>query len=125
MSASELLEKLTEFYAQRDLLGIDRRRAEQSAIPAEVQARLDEIAAEFGDKAAAVNDNIAALEAQVKEAVLAEGETIKGGALQAVWVKGRVSWDSKALDGYCKAHPELAEYRKQGEPSVAIRKVGG
>ena len=119
-----MLEQLTEFYAQRDLLMIDKKRALEDAMPAEVKQRMNELEAEFGDKEEAVKDNIAALEAEVKQAVLDEGATVKGGSVQAVYVKGRVSWDSKALDGYCKAHPELEEYRKQGNPSVSLRKTG-
>ena len=53
------------------------------------------------------------------------GETVKGDHLQAVWSKGRASWDDKALMGYTKAHPELLEFRKQGEPSVSIRSTSG
>ena len=124
MDAVQMLEQLTEFYAQRDLLMIDKKRALEDAMPAEVKQRMNELEAEFGDKEEAVKDNIAALEAEVKQAVLDEGATVKGGSLQAVYVKGRVSWDSKALDGYCKAHPELEEYRKQGNPSVSLRKTG-
>ena len=124
MDAVQMLEQLTEFYAQRDLLMIDKKRALNDAMPYDVRERLSELEAEFGDEEEAVKDNIAALEAEVKQAVLDEGATVKGGSLQAVYVKGRVSWDSKALDGYCKAHPELEEYRKQGNPSVSLRKTG-
>ena len=123
MNAQEMLEKLTEFYAQRDLLMIDKKRTLEDAMPAEVKQRMEEIDAEFGDKEAAVANNIAALETEIRSTVLEQGETVKGGALQAVYVKGRVTWDTKSLDGYCKAHPELEEYRKQGNPSVSLRKV--
>ncbi|CAK0771531.1 hypothetical protein CCP3SC15_4350001 [Gammaproteobacteria bacterium] len=40
----------------------------------------------------------------------------------AVYTKGRVSWDSKKLDGMMILVPELASARKEGEPSVSIRK---
>ena len=119
MTSTELLEKLTELYAKRDLLMLDKK----SAIPAEVQVVLDEIEAEFSPKQEAINSEISELEAQVKSIVLESGETAKGGSLQAVYTKGRVTWDTKALDGYAKANPAIAEYRKQGEPSVSIRKA--
>lgn len=119
MNATQLLEKLTELYAKRDLLSLDKK----AAIPAEIQAVLDEIEAEFSPKQESINEEIAQLEASVKSTVLEAGETAKGGSLQAVFTKGRVTWDTKALDGYAKANPAIAEYRKQGEPSVSIRKV--
>jgi len=48
---------------------------------------------------------------------------VKGRELEAVYVKGRISWDNKALDGYAAAHPEIGAFRKQGDPSVSIRGV--
>ena len=65
----------------------------------------------------------AALEQQVKAAVLAHGATVKGARVQAVYIKGRVTWDAKALDGYAVEHPELFAFRKEGAPSVSIRTV--
>ena len=62
--------------------------------------------------------------AEVKADVLAHGETVKGAHLMAVWVKGRTSWDSKRLDGYAAAHPEIETFRSVGEPSVTIRSAG-
>lgn len=120
MSTTEMLEKLTELYAKRDLLMLDKK----SAIPADIQKVLDDIEAEFAPLHDAIAQEIASIESDVKASVLAIGETAKGGSLQAVYAKGRVSWDTKALDGYAKANPAIAEYRKQGEPSVSIRKIG-
>ena len=67
---------------------------------------------------------MAELESQVKTAVIEGGATAKGGALQAVFNKGRVSWDSRKLEGLMIAFPKLEEARKQGDPYVAIKKVG-
>lgn len=89
----------------------------------QVAARKAEIIAEFGDKAAAVVDNIDKLTGEIKEAVKAEGKTVKGKAYQAVYVKGRVTWITDMLDGMIVAFPALAKARKEGEPSVTIRKV--
>lgn len=66
---------------------------------------------------------IAEQEAAVKAAVLTHGASVKGAHLQAVWSKGRVSWDTKKLDGLMIAVPQLAQCRSEGAPSVSIRKV--
>lgn len=124
MQAKELLEKLTEAYAQRDLLNIDHQQARDDAIPEEVEAALADIDAEFSPKFDAVNATISKLEEEAKVAVLKAGESVKGGALQGIYSKGRVSWDSKKLDGLMIVLPELGEARKEGEPSVSIRKIG-
>lgn len=123
-NAKEILEQLTELYAQQDLLKIDHDKARDAAIPEEVEAALADVDAEFAPKLDAVAQKIAALEADAKTAVLAEGATVKGGALQAVYAKGRVTWDGKKLDGMMSLIPQLEDARKVGEPSVTIRKVG-
>lgn len=124
MNAKEILEQLTELYAQKDLLNIAKDEARDAAIPEEVEAALADIDAEFSPKLDAVAEKIESLEAQAKAAVLAEGATVKGGALQAVYSKGRITWDGKKLEGMASLLPQLADARKEGEPSVSIRKVG-
>ena len=120
---TEKLDRLAEFHAQRDVLNIDKQALIDQLLTPEIKSRLAEIEAEFGEKAEAVNANIAALEAEIKAAILTHGESVKGQHFQAVWSRGRVAWDDKGLSGYAKAHPELLEFRKQGEPSVSIRRV--
>jgi cob(I)alamin adenosyltransferase len=63
------------------------------------------------------------LETEIKAAVLALETPVKGNRLQAVINKGRVSWDAKLLEGYAVAHPEIKAARKEGAPTVTIRKV--
>jgi len=118
-----MLDALAEMQAERDLLASDKQRMIEDAIsPAEVvKALADE--AEFAMKGEGLQANITELDAAVKAQVLAHGDKVRGMHLQAVWTKGRVSWDTKALDGYAAAHPEIAQFRTTGEPSVSIRKV--
>lgn len=124
MNAQEILEQLTDLCAQQDLLKIAHDDARDAAIPEEVEAVLADIDIEFAPKLDAISQKIATLEAEAKTAVLAEGATVKGGALQAVYRKGSVTWDGKKLDGMMSLIPQLKDARKEGEPSVSIRKVG-
>lgn len=117
------LDELSELYAQRDLATLEKQRLIDEIYTAEIKAKIAEIDAEFAGKNEAVAEKIAALETEVKQAVLVGGASVKGQFLHAVYTKGRVTWDSKSLDGYVKAHPELAEFRKEGEPSVSLRKI--
>jgi hypothetical protein len=57
----------------------------------------------------------------VKEAVLVQGHSVQGHGLHAVYVKGRVSWDDRALQGFATGHPEVLQFRTQGAPSVSLR----
>jgi hypothetical protein len=55
--------------------------------------------------------------------VIAHGASVKAKFLHAVFTKGRVSWDTKMLDGLALAFPRLNEARKEGDPSVSLRKI--
>jgi hypothetical protein len=63
------------------------------------------------------------IESEVREAVLIGGASVKGAALHAIFNRGRVSYDSKGLDALAVVVPEVLNFRKEGEPSVAIREV--
>ena len=115
------LDQLAEFHAQRDVAMLEKQALLDEIYTAEIKLRMAEIEAEFAGKTEAVNENIAALEAEIKQAVVAHGASVKGTVFHAVFAKGRVSWDTKSLDGYATAHPELLSFRKEGEPSVSIR----
>ena len=124
MTVELMLDQLAEYMAQKDLVMLDKQKLVDSIYTPEIREQVAAIEAEFAGKTAIVDEKIAALEAEIKEAVKAIGASVKGSLLQAVYAKGRVSWDTKGLDGYIIAHPELGQFRKEGEPSVSIRKVG-
>lgn len=110
----------------------------------QLEQRRVEIEAEFGDKAQAVDENIAKLTAEIKAAVIAEGETVKADHYQAVYMPGRTTWKTDTLDKVyfalntlAKALDDLPWYssvkmiiddmttaRKVGAPSVTLRKIG-
>ena len=123
MYTDQLLDKLAELKRTANEMRIEYSKLIDDAMPAEVRARIAELDAEFAPKIKAASDNAAEIETQIKADVLAAGETIRGKSLMAVWAKGRVSWDTPALDKYLKAHPELEILRKEGEPSVSIREI--
>lgn len=96
------------------------------------QAFIDRVMSEYHNKLdafdadiAALNGEAAAVEAEVRQAALSLGASIKGRRMQAVWAKGRTSWDGKLLEGFAIAFPEILKAQKIGEPSVSLRVVGG
>ena len=124
MDITQKLDQLAEFMSQRDLIGIHKQEAIDAILTPEIKAQLADIEAEFRAQSVAVDENIDALTGEVKAEIVKAGATAKGAHLQAVYMKGRVSWDTKALDAVVALHPELAQFRKEGEPSVSIRKIG-
>jgi hypothetical protein len=91
---------------------------------AQVEQRKAEISAEFAGKTEAANANIARLTAAVKAEVIKAGQTVKGKFLQAVYVKGRTTWNNDMLEGMIAVIPQLEKARKIGEPSITIRRIG-
>lgn len=116
------LQQLEELYAQADLVAIQKREVTDKVLTPEIKAELAAIDLEFGQQTEAITETINVIEAEIKLAVVALGATVKGPKFMAVFNKGRITWDSKGLDGYLVAHPEIKAFRKEGEPSVSIRK---
>ena len=115
-----LLDKLSEIQSATDLLQADYEQ-KRAAILATVQEQLDALEAEYTPKLSAAVENANTITQAIKAAVIEQGASVKGAYLQAVYTKGRVSWDSKALEGFSAAHPEILTFRRVGEPSVSIR----
>jgi hypothetical protein len=120
---SELLDQLANFQAQRDVLNLQKRELIDQILTAETKARLEEIEAEFATRVEAVEENISLLEEEIKTEVIQHGATVKGTFLRAVWNKGRISWDTRGIERYAQAHPEVLGFRKQGKPYVSITKI--
>ena len=92
--------------------------AKRAAIMAAIQPELDALKDEFEPLMESGRNALAGLEADAKRHVVTTGETAKIDGLSVTFVKGRTTWDSKALDGYAAAHPEIERFRKEGEPTT-------
>jgi len=118
-----MLDQLAEYRVQHDAIVLEKQAMLDAILTAEIKARMAEIEAKFAPKIECVIVNISTLEAEIKHAVIKYGASVKAAALQAVFTPGRVTWDTKGLEGYMVAHPEVRIFRKEGEPSVSIRAV--
>ena len=119
----QVLEQLAEIRAQIDLLNIDKQKQIDSVITEEQRAAIRDIEFEFSEKVEAAQANATELESKVKPLVVEHGKSVKSSRLQAVYMSPKVTWDSKALDGYALNNPALYAFRKEGEASVQIRVV--
>ena len=101
----------------------DAKRAALDAIlTPEIRKKMAEIDDEF-QVPAELTEKHKAMEEEIRNEVLVEGKTVTGNYLQAVWSKGRTSWNMDALEGYASAHPEIAQFKTIGSPSISIRTV--
>jgi hypothetical protein len=40
---------------------------------------------------------------------------------RASYTQGRVSWDNEGMTKYAALHPDVLQFRKQGQPIVSLR----
>ncbi len=117
------LARLGDLHAAVDLTRMDYE-AKRAELLKSVQAELDALEAEYQPLIDAAEDNLAALEAEIRNDVLLHGQTVSTDLYQAVYMKGRIAWDTEGINQYAVAHPDVLQYRRQGQPSVAIRAAG-
>jgi hypothetical protein len=119
---AEKLERLTNLRGAAEVarLNYESRRVE---ILKQVQAELDALDLKYQPVLEATQENIAELENEIKTDVLLYGETVSGGSYRASYTQGRVSWDNDGMTKYAASHPDVLQFRKQGQPIVTLRVV--
>ncbi|MDZ7372228.1 MAG: hypothetical protein ONB12_13785 [candidate division KSB1 bacterium] len=79
--------------------------------------------AEYTPLLAAVDAQIKTLEQDIRAAVLQHGAPVRGGRIQAVYIRGRTTWDTKGLLRYAMRYPDVLTYRKESAPTVQLRMI--
>lgn len=77
------------------------------------------------DLTSGIDMEIAHIRSVVEEKVLETGKSFTDAPYQVIYCKGRETWDTKKLDGFALAHPEILDLKKVGEPYVQWRKGKG
>lgn len=116
------IEELTQVKSAADVTRLDYEQKRTEILKA-VQEELNALDAEYNPLLEAAATRAATLETEVRQDVMKFGASVKGSKLYAVYVRGRVSWDTKELDHYALTHPEVSAFRKEGAPSVSLRNV--
>jgi hypothetical protein len=118
-------EKLERFSNLRNAAEFTRLDYEtkRKEILKQIQPELDALDAEYKPVLESAEENIATLENEIKTDVLLCGESVSGGMYRACYVQGRVSWDNHGMARYAASHPDVLQFRKQGQPSVSLRVV--
>jgi hypothetical protein len=118
-------EKLERFSNLRNAAEFTRLDYEtkRKEILKQIQPELDALDAEYQPVLETANENLAGLENEIKTDVLLFGESVFGGMYRACYTQGRVSWDNDGMAKYALSHPDVLQFRKQGQPSVSLRVV--
>ena len=119
---AEKLERLSNLRNAAEFTRLDYE-TKQAQILKQVQAELESLDSEYKPVLERAEENIAALENEIKTDVLLYGESVSGGMYRATYTQGRVSWDNEGITKYAASHPEVLQFRKQGQPIVSLRVV--
>ena len=125
MNIAGKLKQLADIEAQSDLVRLHFQDLRNKLLGEELREQLDDLQAEEMTTLSAFQEAIDLLSNEIRAEVAAVGVSVKVKDLpiMAVYYQPRATWDSKALDGYAAAHPEILQFRKEGKPSVTIRRV--
>jgi len=116
------LKRLENLKGAADVARLDYE-SKRNEILKQIQSQLDALDSEYKPLLESAEENISTLENEIKTDVLLHGESVTGGMYRATFTKGRVSWDNEGIEKYATAHPEVMQFRKQGQPIVTLRIV--
>jgi len=119
---AEKLERLSNLRNAIEFTRLDYE-TKRTNILKQIQSELDALDTEYQPALEAAGDNIAALENEIKTEVLLYGESVSGGMYRATYTHGRVSWDNEGMAKYAASHPDVLQFRKQGQPIVSLRVI--
>jgi len=123
MDVYEKIEKYSDLTFGIDAINAEKQTLIDQVLTPEIKEKLAEIDAEFDQKIDDISQQKSMLESEIKMEILQAGRTVKGTYHSFIWSKPRVSWDTKSLDGYAAAHPEIQQFKVEGRPSVSVRKI--
>jgi EAL domain-containing protein (putative c-di-GMP-specific phosphodiesterase class I) len=116
----EKLERLSSLRNAVEFTRLDYETRRKEILK-QIQSELDALDFEYTSVLEAAQENIAALEKEIKTDVLLYGGSVSGGMYRAVYTHGRVSWDNDGMARYAALHPEVLQFRKQSQPVVSLR----
>ena len=119
---AEKLERLSNLRNAAEFTRLDYE-TKRTELLKQIQSELDALDAEYKPVLEAAEENITALENEIKTDVLLYGESVSGGMYRASYTHGRVSWDNEGMTKYAALHPDVLQFRKQGQPIVSLRVV--
>jgi hypothetical protein len=119
---AEKLERLSNLRNAAEFTRLDYE-TKRTKILKQIQAELDALDLEYKPVIERAEENLVVLENEIKTDVLLYGESVTGGMYRASYTQGRVSWDNDGMTKYADSHPDVLQFRKQGQPIVSLRVV--
>lgn len=121
----DALDRYAECETFLDVARLRHEEAMEALVPQELKDEMRRLKSLYAAAISGTTSELGELRKQINAITLALQHTVRGEYRQAVWNKGRTTWDMPALKAYAKTHPEVAVLKKTGKPSVTVRKTGG
>jgi len=134
MSAEDLLLQLTLIEGQMNTYLEVQQNAYMYTLQALNQAQvIDDVTFEriekdvkemhdtYTQKAAEQRLELIDVKERIKRLVLESGESVSTEYNSAVYMPGRVSWNTAGLEGYAIANQDILNFRKEGAPYVVFK----
>lgn len=120
-----LMNQYIDTKSQISLLGADKQKLIDEAMPKEVRERVEEIEEEFAGKTEKAQKDLEKLEETIKAGIVSLKKTLVVKGMKAFYYEGRVTWDAKGLEGVIKNNPDVAKvitkFKKQGKDYASFR----
>lgn len=112
-----------EFYVKAQIAQLYELKAERAKAIAEIELAIAQLQALCDRTAAPYDFEIDTVTGDVVTATLELGCTVEADVGVARYTRGytKVSYDSKKLDGYAAANPEVLEFRKVTEVKPRVK----
>jgi hypothetical protein len=120
---AQKLDRLSRLYEQKQKYSSEKQEIINGLITPEIKAKIDEVEAEFKQQEEIIIKSIDSLESEIKADTAKFGSTVRSSGFMAVWSKGRITWDTKGLTSFAGSHPEVLEYKREGNPIVSVRRL--
>lgn len=117
----EMMENLEQLEVSKLAILQNKKDLENEVMTEEIKQQLKAIEEEFAPDLERLDTLIANSSKAIKDRCVELGETVTGPTMRVTFNKGRASWDSKALEGYAHAHPEILAMKKTGKPYASLR----
>ena len=118
----ELIKTLEQLIAHIDLQKIEYNKLKNEILEP-VVADLADLEAEFEQIIEPLQDYRKEIEKDIKSRIIERGQSLKGDNIHLIYSKPRVTWDTKGLEGYMVAHPEIEKFRRVGKGSGRIKYI--
>jgi uncharacterized protein YifE (UPF0438 family) len=96
-------------------------REARSAVLSQIRDQLAAVDAAYAERLRDAADAAATNEEMLRALIQRHKHSVTLAGVRAVYSAGRVTWDSKKMEVYAQAHPEVREFRKVGNPVVSLR----